>query len=333
MDKNLVPEDGIKIPLFGMEIDPKSRREFYVAVAVIAAIVLVIPLLVGNYLMKVLYGLYMFIGLGLAWNYLSGYTGYVSFGPHMFIGLGAYALVGFTKHLGMNWPVALLGVTAVSLVLAAFIGVITMRISGIYFAIATLLLAEGLRQLAFWEESLTGFFNGSKGINGPFLGIDPSYYLFALMMIVSLVVTFETARTRFGLRMIALREDEEVLGTLGLNSLRYKIIPFAVHGVLTGLLGAVYAMSLGFVFPNTVFNIDLTITLVLVGVLGGMGTVWGAVLGAIVLIPLREALWNSLANLFIIGYGIALMLLMIYMPEGIINRLKEMDLLPESRGL
>jgi branched-chain amino acid transport system permease protein len=287
----------------------------------------------GGELIKIAYMTFMYLGLTAAWNYVSGYTGYVSFGPHMFVGLGVYALVAFINIAGMSWQVGLLAAGAFGLVISGVLGVVLMRISGIYFGIATLLVAEGLRYGVLWEQNLTGFLGGSEGASIPIIGSQEAYILFGSLALIAIIITFETARTDFGLRMLAVREDEEVLGTIGVQSLKYKVFPFMIHGMLTAMIGAVFGLSLGFAFPSAMFSIDITVTLVLLAILGGLGTVWGPLIGAAIVIPLQEAFWVQFPDLFIILYGLALVALIIFMPEGVINKLKDNGYLPESRGI
>jgi len=307
-----------------------DRTEFYALIALGALVMWGITFFVSTLWVKVLYALYMYIAFGSAWNLLSGYTGYPTFGPMLFIGSGAYATAFFNVHAGLSWAGALAAAVVVSTVLATVIGVIMLRISGIYFAIGTLLVAEAAREGVLMEDNLLG---GSTGITLTRLPIEEVYILFAAIALASIVITYEVATSRFGLRMLAIREDEEALRSLGVNPIKYKVPAFAAHGAITALAGGAFALSLGFVFPTTVFSVDITITLILVVILGGLGTVWGPVLGTIILIPLQELFWLEFPALHIIAYGLFLVGVIILMPEGIISRLKDLDLLPQTRGL
>jgi len=307
-----------------------DRTEFYALIALGALAMWGITFFTSIFWIKVLYALYMYIAFGSAWNLLSGYTGYPTFGPMLFIGSGAYATAFFNVHAGLPWFSALAAAVVFSTVLAAVLGVILLRISGIYFAIGTLLVAEAAREGVLLEDNLLG---GSTGITLTRLPIEQVYLLFAAIAIVSIVITYEVATSRFGLRMLAIREDEEALRSLGVNPIKYKVPAFAAHGALTALAGGAFALSLGFVFPTTVFSVDITITLILVVVLGGIGTVWGPVIGTLILIPLQELFWLEFPALHLIAYGLFLVGVILLMPEGIISRLKDLDILPQTRGL
>jgi branched-chain amino acid transport system permease protein len=310
--------------------DPSGRVLFYVAIAIGALLIWGVTFVVGTFWIKVLYSLYMFVALAAAWNYLSGYTGYPTFGPMMFIGIGAYGVVYFTIHQGLPWYGALVGAGLIGVLVAAVTGYILLRLNGIYFAIGTLLFAEAVHELVLIEGDLLG---GSGGVNITGTSLSVTYLLFAAIALASVIITYETATRKFGLRMLAIREDEEALRAVGVNPLKYKMSAFCVHGLLTTLTGGAFALSLGFVFPGTVFSIDITITLILIAILGGIGTVWGPVLGALVLIPMQELLWLEFPNLNLILLGLFLVLVIIQMPEGIISKLKDLEVLPRTRQI
>ncbi|MFC6954738.1 branched-chain amino acid ABC transporter permease [Halorubellus litoreus] len=310
--------------------NPTDRTLFYAAIVVGALLIWGVTFLVNTFWIKVLYSLYMFVALAAAWNYLSGYTGYPTFGPMMFIGIGAYGTVFFSIHMNFPWYAALAGAAIVGVVAAAITGFILLRLNGIYFAIGTLLFAEAVHEAILIEDNLLG---GSGGVNLSGTSLTVTYLLFAALALVSIVVTYETATRTFGLRMLAIREDEEALRAVGVNPLKYKMSAFCVHGLLTTLTGGAFALSLGFVFPGTVFSVDITITLILIAILGGIGTVWGPVLGALVLIPMQELLWLEFPNLNLILLGLFLVLVIVQMPEGIISKLKDMEVLPRTRQI
>jgi branched-chain amino acid transport system permease protein len=310
--------------------EPDSRKSFYALIVASAIVMWGVTFVASVYLIKILYVLYMYITFGVAWNYLSGYTGYPTFGPMMFIGIGGYVTAALTVHAGMTWYAAIIVTTVIAAAVAVVFGYILLRLSGIYFAIGTLLVAEALREAVLLLENI---FGGSSGINLATIPLSTTYVLFAVLALGSIVITYETATSRFGLRMLAVREDEEALKSLGVNPIRYKVPAFVVHGVLTSLAGSLFALSLGFLFPTTVFSLDITITLILIAILGGMGTVWGPVIGALILIPIQEVFWLQFPTLHVIAYGVFLIAVIILMPEGIMERLKKYDIIPESRGV
>lgn len=310
--------------------NPTDRTIFYAAIVVVSFLIWGVTFVVGTFWIKVLYSLYMFVALAAAWNYLSGYTGYPTFGPMMFIGIGAYGTVYFTVYQGFPWYGALAGAAIIGVVAAAITGFILLRLDGIYFAIGTLLFAEAVHEAILIEDEILG---GSGGINLTPTSLTVTYLLFASIALASVIITYETATRKFGLRMLAIREDEEALRAVGVNPLKYKMSAFCVHGMLTTLTGGAFALSLGFVFPGTVFSVDITITLILIAILGGIGTVWGPVLGALVLVPMQELLWLEFPNLNLILLGLFLAVVITQMPEGIISELKDRGVLPRTRQI
>ncbi|RQH02458.1 branched-chain amino acid ABC transporter permease [Natrarchaeobius oligotrophus] len=313
---------------FAAEID--DRRMFYGLLASATVLAAIVQPFASGLVVTTLYFIFMYVALAQAWNYISGYTGYGTFGPHAFIGLGAYALGAQVVYLDVSWPVALVGVAIVAVVVGAVLGVILLRISGIYFAIATLLVAEGMR-LGFLAE--TTYMQGSIGLTIVRLSSIEVYALFGVLALASTIIAYETATSEFGLRLMAIREDEQALRTLGVNPLRYKLPAFVIHAVITSLAGAVYALSLGFLFPDTFFSIDLTITILLIVILGGISTVWGPVIGALLLIPLQEGLRLEFPDLHVLIFGVALVALVIYLPGGVMSKVKSAVEKRHSRGM
>jgi branched-chain amino acid transport system permease protein len=311
-------------------LEAGSRSTFYSLIVIGAILMWGVTFVVSSYWITVLWSLYMYIVYSEGWNFLSGYTGYASLGPFIFIGLGAYATAYFTVYTGLSWPVALMATAVVGAAFAAVFGFILLRLSGIYFAIGTLLIAEGLREAVLWENDVLG---GSSGISLANISLSTTYLLFGALALFSIIITYETATSRFGLRMLAVREDEQALAMVGVNPLKYKLPAFIVHGVLISLAGGAFALSLGFLFPTVVFSISITITLILVAILGGMGTVWGPVIGTLILVPIQELFWQQFPTLHIIVYGAFLVGVIILMPEGLISRLKDYGLLPQTRGI
>lgn len=306
------------------------RRTFYGILLAGIVVMIVLHFLTGNYITKLGYSVFMYIALAGAWNYLSGFTGYITFGPTMFFALGGYTMGLAIQNIGLDWYMAIPVVVIVGALTAAFFGYVLLRISGAYFVVGTFMLAEALRQLSLVARDITG---GSTGMVATIIPQDQVYYLFLGLAVLTTVITYETATSGFGRRMIAIREDEEVLGTLGINPLKYKLTAFVVHGIITSVAGSLFVLSLGLIYPNVIFNVQYTISIVIIVILGSMATVWGPVIGAMILIPVQEAFWLEFPELFLLIYGIFLMLIIVLMPEGIIKRLKRKGILPRSRGV
>ncbi len=256
-------------------------------------------------------------------NVITGYAGYVSLGQGAFLGLGAYVVaIGETKVGGSPWawiPAAGL----VAAVMAAFLGVVALGARGHSFVILTIAFLFLLQILATNWDSLT---NGTSGITLPIptWSVDyqywPFYYSLMALLGLSVLMAWWIRRNKFGMGLIAIREDEDKAATVGINTRVYKILAFAASAVLVGMAGGVYGYYLTFIDPLGMFNILLSVQIVLSLLLGGRGTLWGPVLGAFIVEPLNEIANNDLGggNSRLLIFGGLLALVVLFMPRGII---------------
>lgn len=311
----------------------ESRKYFYPVLAVAGVLVFASMELVGSYMQQTVYFLLMYIALVSIWNFFCGYSGYIIFGVTIFFGIGGYATAGIVKAFGVDWYVALLAAALLTGVVAVLLGFVLLRLSGIYFGIGTFLILEGLREGLYFERHVTGFLGGSSGITMPPIDSTTTFVAFAFMALLTVTLTYEMATSKFGLRLMAIREDEAALTSLGVNPLKYKLTAFVIAAVVMAALGSLYGLTLGFLYPETPFNFQLLSTVILAAVLGGRGTIVGPIIGVVLLYSLEEALWLNYPNLFLIIYGIALVVIVLLLPEGIINRLKKSGILPDERSI
>jgi len=230
-----------------------------------------------------------------AWNIVGGYAGQVSVGHSMFFGVGAYTPLLFYHLWGLP-PVA--GVPAgmlVSLVLAVAIGMPTFRLQGHYFSMATIAVAELIRIfVGTWD--LVG---AAIGLQGPAVGRAwwdltfrselPYYYIFLAVLAVVLYTTFEVERSRFGYYLRAIKAGERAARSLGVPVLQTKIKALALSAVFTSIAGSLYSIKTGFIDPESGFGILVSVQMVIIAALGGAGTLYGPLVGAIILIPLQTA--------------------------------------------
>lgn len=296
------------------------------------AALLAVPLFVTRpHPLHVLTMIFLYGLMGLAWNLLGGYAGQVSFGHAIFFGIGAYTATllmvkaGISPILGM-FAGALLAV-AVSLV----IGYGTFRLAGHYFAIATFTINEVVHVLAAtWE-----YIGAAIGIYVPldrqyqwwltlqFQSKAGFYYLTLALLLMGLLVTWQVSRSRMGYYFRAIKGDPEAARSLGINLFRQKMFAMGLSAFLMALAGAVFAQYVLFIDPDSVFGAPLSVTVCLVAVLGGAGSIWGPVLGAAVLIPLNEYtrswLGGSGAGLDLMIYGLLIVLVSVYQPAGLVG--------------
>jgi ABC-type branched-subunit amino acid transport system ATPase component/ABC-type branched-subunit amino acid transport system permease subunit len=256
-------------------------------------------------------------------NIISGYGGYISLGQGAFLGLGAYTLAIMSQHVDASvwlW-VPLAGVVAG--VFAALRGVIALRTRGPSFVIITIAFLFLLQLVAVNWRGLT---NGTAGISLPLpmWSVDiqnwPFYYSLYALLAASLLLSWRIRRTKFGMGLIAMREDEDKATTVGIDTPVYKLLGFVASAVFVGMAGAVYGYYLAFVDPLGMFNILLSVQILLSMLLGGRGTLWGPVLGAFVIEPLNEFANNSLGggNARLLVFGGLMALVVLFVPRGIL---------------
>jgi branched-chain amino acid transport system permease protein len=270
-------------------------------------------------------------------NVISGYGGYISLGQGAFLGLGAYTLAILSTRIDVTpwiWvPVA--GVVAG--VFAALLGVIALRTRGPSFVIITIAFLFLLQLVATNWPSLT---KGTAGLTLPLptWSVDiqnwPFYYTLLALLAVSLLMSWRIRRTKFGMGLVAMREDEDKAATVGIDTPVYKLLGFVASAVFVGMAGAIYGYYLAFVDPIGMFNILLSVQILLSMLLGGRGTLWGPVLGAFLIEPLNEFSNNSLGggNARLLVFGGLMALVVMFLPRGILPTLAERIAARRARG-
>lgn len=303
--------------------------------AVVTAFILAIPFLISDsYILHLIILLLLAITTGLAWNIIGGYAGQLSLGHAAFYGIGAYtATLLFQKaHLQPWW--GLFPSVGLGVVTAAVIGAICFRLRGPYFALATIASAEIIRLVAINWKSLT---YGAEGIlidPGPVIHLAdgrtvelvtrlPYYYTIVIMAALALAITRWIDRARLGYFLRAIREDQDAAEALGINTLTYKLIALAISAAITAAAGSFSTFYTSHVEPDTVFNLEVSVQMVLVCIIGGMGTVYGPVLGATVLVLLSELLRNVFVSAHLLVYGVLVVVVILFMPDGVLGWVKK----------
>lgn len=260
----------------------------------------------------------MWIGLAIAFDVLAGYTGYLNFGHGAFFGLGAYttAILMMQAH----WPFALaLPMGGVLAGIGAFIaGLPTLRLKGAYFAIATWALSRAVQQMALIMD-ITG---GPDGMRLPSF-LNPQFFYYLMLAIVAAtfaLLWFLLERSPFGLKLKAIREDEEGAMALGLNPTKLKMQAFILSAVPTGILGGVYAYWITFIDPASTLGDLVSDQALVMVVFGGMGTLIGPVIGAVLIFAFKTLFWAYLSDfqlLYLIILGAVIALSVVFMPNGL----------------
>ena len=270
-------------------------------------------------------------------NIISGWGGYISLGQSAFVGVGAYTVgLGALKIGGdpFIWvPVAGL----VAGLLAMLMGLIAMRTRGHSFVILTIGFLFLLQLIAINWDGLT---NGTQGLSLPIPMWDvayqywPFYYALVAILGLSLLTAWRIRRTKFGTGLIAMREDEDKAATVGVNTPVYKMLGFVSSGVFLGMAGGVYAYYLAFIDPRGMFDIVISVQIILCMLLGGRGTLWGPVLGAFLIEPLNELANQQMGggNSRLLIFGGLMALVVLFLPKGILPTVHERLIARRSRG-
>ena len=307
----------------------RGRMWGWVIMAAVGVYLVFAPVYLLESFLRTLGGVFMFATLALGWNIIGGFAGYPSFGNVVFFGLGGYTVAVLMAKLGWSfWP-ALVVAVILGMAFAVLIGMPVLRLRGHYFAIATLGVAEGVREIVVNVPAVTG---GGAGITIPALGTEATtaypgnigfYYFFLALLAGALGVMWGVSRSRFGFALRAIRQDEEGAAAMGINTTRAKITAFAVSALLTSAAGALYAFQQVTIYPSRLFSVEITVLMVVMAVIGGIGTVLGPLIGAVVLQFLSEFLRQNYLdwNLFI--FGAIIMVGVIFLPRGVVSAVRE----------
>jgi len=309
------------------------RRAIWLSVAL--AVVIAYPLLFSTPFQQRLGALVLLYAIAAsAWNIVGGYAGQVSVGHVVFFGCGAYAAMGAYHHFQLSPLVGIPAGIVFSVGIAAAIGVPTLRLSGHYFSMATIAVAELARLIVINTEYL----GAAVGLSGPtvprnvfdlsFISALPYYYLFLAVLIITLGITWWMTNSRMGFYLRAIRDSERAARSLGAPASRTKLYAFMLSAGLTSIAGTLYATMFGFVDPESGLGILISVKMLIMAALGGAGLLFGPLVGAAILVPLEEIsnswLGGKGAGLTFVVYGAIILLIARFQPGGIlelINRL------------
>ncbi|TDR87962.1 branched-chain amino acid ABC transporter permease [Enterovirga rhinocerotis] len=275
-----------------------------------------------------------------AWNIVGGYAGQISVGHVVFFGCGAYASLALFTHTGLPPVLGMpLGIAA-AVGIAAIIGTPTLRLSGHYFSMATIAVAE----LARLVTTNTEFLGAAVGLSGPtvprtwldlsFISSVPYYYLFLAVLVITLGITWWMERSRIGFYLRAIRDSEKAARSLGARAPRVKLIAYLLSAGLTSVAGSLYALMFQFVDPESGLGILISVKMLIMAALGGAGLLFGPLVGAAILVPLEE-ISNSLlggrgAGLTFVLYGAIIVLIARFRPDGILGLFQSARKAPEK---
>jgi len=279
-----------------------------------AAILAPLPVVAGSYWMALLVNILMYATLATAWALFSGPTHYVSLATAAFFGLGAYtmAFLGEKLPLALVYPVAAL----IGAVVATVVGLSTLRLSGVYFVIFTFGLAELVRQVVTWYEvNVTGTLGRYI-----FLPVTPEgiYWQLLALAAATFLISWGIGRTRWGLALKVIGDDEVVASHCGIDITRLKLALFATSAVIITLVGAIQAPRWTYIEPSIVFNPTISFLTLIMALLGGADRLWGPLLGAIPLFLLFEWLSANFQNHYPIILGLVFIAIVFLLPKGVL---------------
>ena len=275
--------------------------------------------------------IFMHAVMAQSWNVIAGFSGQISLGHGAFFGIGAYATSFFYMEYGITPWISIFFGMFVSAIFAVLIGIPMLRLSGHYFAIATLLIGISF-QVVFQRWDLVGAASGLWVTMTPedswsalqfHSSKAPYYYVFLIFFLITFFIVWLLSRSKLGYRLRAVRDDPQAALSLCINVSNYKIIAYVISAMIMAPMGSLFAQYILIIDPDRVFNIEISIIVLLITVLGGIGNVWGPIIGAAILIPISEYsriyLGGTGGAVDLIFYGLILMIICIFRPNGLIS--------------
>ncbi len=290
-----------------------------------------LPMVVTSpYIRHVFIFIFIYSSLGSSWNIIGGYAGQWSLGHAAFFGIGAYTSTLLLIHFNLTPWIGMFVGGLVSMAISLLIGYPCFNLRTHYFAMATVTFGEIIRLIFLWLP----FTGGAMGLTMPVGKIPslylalwgnnlPYYYLALFFAVGAVLITVQINKSRLGMYLKAIKQDEDAARNLGINVTKYKMVAMGISSFMTALMGSVYAQYIQYIEPASVMPFMLSIMMILIPIFGGIGTIFGPVLGAVILIPIAEVsrvLWGGGGgglDLFI--YGVVIIVFAMYFPGGLLS--------------
>ena len=293
-----------------------------IALLVLIALVATLPLFGGPYALRLGTIACMYAILALSWSVVGGFAGYPSFATAAFFGFGAYAS-GALLGNGLSLWLAVVLSALMALIGASALGAVLMRLRGHYFAIASLSLAEVLRELVNNATDLTG---GGMGLNIPLasganvLG-EATFFFYAMwgLLVLTAIMVVLVAASKLGFGLACIRQNETAASMVGLNTTLYKSIAFALSACFVAAAGGIYAAWVHYIDPSDVFDILYSVKPIVMALLGGLASPLGVICGAFVYLVLEEAVWRNYVQFHTGVLGLLIVMLLLFLPQGLIS--------------
>lgn len=301
---------------------PPGWTELAIA-AVLVVLAIFVPWVVNGYWLSIAVTGMMYVALATSWALFSGPTHYISLATGAFFGVGGYLVGSMMSDYQLPFWVPLVVAPIVASLLALLIGLATLRLSGVYFVIFTLGLAEMIRNLVSWVQNN---FLGSRGL---YVLTDlRDHHIYWMLLAVAAAVYllgWVVARSRLGFALRIIGNDETVARHVGINTARAKVILFTTTGFFAALVGAIIAPRYSYIEPNQVFSPHLSFLVVIMALLGGSGRLWGPLVGVIPFTILWEWISVAFPNQSTLFLGLAFLLIVYVLPHGVVGRLEQLQ--------
>lgn len=297
------------------------RKSAYAGLALLAVLALA-PLSGEMYWLRLATIVLMYAILALSWNFIGGMAGYPSFASAAFFGLGAYA-GAVSQKLGLPMTLAWSIAGIAALLFAGLLGIALLRLRGHYFAIASLVVGEVLRELVNSATDLTG---GGMGLNLPVprmasVQAQATLFFYAMLAVCALAfaATLVVTHSKLGFGLRCIRQNEAAADMIGVNTTLYKVSAFMLSAVFVGMAGAIYASWVHYIEPPDVFDVLYSIKPVVMVLLGGAGSIFGPLVGAVVFLSLEELVWRRFLEVHTGVLGLLIVILVVFLPRGLVS--------------
>jgi branched-chain amino acid transport system permease protein len=305
-----------------MDITAFTSKRFLVSgssILILLVLLATSPLYTPDYIVVLLSSIFMYIILTVSWVIFSGPTGYISLAPAAFFGVGIYASAILGKALPLPAVIGIGGLAGFCL--ALLVGTLTLRLRGIYFAIFTFGLVMLIEHfLLFWEINIAG----TRGRFVVLVDNTTVYYVMLGIFVVLMLTAYLIRHSKFGLALQSIGQNEDAAAHTGVNVTLVKVITFAISAIFMGAAGAIMATRWTYIDPYIAFNPLISFMPVLMAIFGGMGQLYGPVIGAAIFTYLEEFLITRLPEVYMLIFGIILVVAILYLPEGLVGLIQKL---------
>jgi branched-chain amino acid transport system permease protein len=292
-----------------------------VALALAVLTLAILPRFVSDYRISLLISIFAYVAMATAWSFFSGATRYISLATSAFVGIGVYAVTLSIDRVPVALGLALAALAG--FLVALVVGLSTLRLRGVYFVIFTFGLAELIKQLVTWYEV-----NRNKNLMRLVFADVSNVFLYEVLLAVAVLTvagSWLAGRTRLGIALRAIGEDETVARHTGVNTTLVKVLVFALTASVIALTGAVLSLRYSYIDPNIAFNSAWSFQVLIMSLLGGAGRAWGPLLGVIPLVLLSEFLAGTFPHHFGIALGLCFVVIVFYLPGGVARWLERVN--------